>query len=400
VRARWVAAALAATALSPAAARAEDAYLKAEAVSVVRAKGQAPRDPRDAAWAKAPAAVVLLGAQRTVRLNDADANAHREDAPRPAQVQALRDEKTLAVRVSWVDPTEDRALYDETSVFGDAVAVEMPATFGAEHRLPYVGMGDLEENVVVSLVRATAGTQGAPMSRPRTTVAAGFGSLTRAPLPWMDMMMVYDRKLPGWRATFVRPLTTPEHDVARPLVPFALAVWDGASKQRGGNKALSRWKVLHDASAKPEPAYLERLAYGYGAQAKGDAAKGNALAGAVCVACHRFADHQIAPPELAPDLSNVGIITNPTYLRDSITTPSQIIVPVLNLNRHYAPSKPRDAHGAYPNDDTYQWFSVDGEGKRVSRMPSFGGFSPEQIADLVAFLQTLGAPPAAGTGGK
>ncbi|MCB9647719.1 MAG: c-type cytochrome [Deltaproteobacteria bacterium] len=374
-------------------ARADDAYLKAEAVTVTRTQ-KVPKDPRDAAWAKAPAARVMLGAQRTVRLNDRDANPHRDDAQKFAEVQAYSDGKTLAMRVSWVDPTEDRALYDETSVFGDAVAMEMPAAFGAEHRLPYVGMGDPDENVVVSMIRATTSYQGAPMSRPRTTVAAGFGSLTRAPLPWMDMVMYYDRKLPGWRATFVRPVTTPEHDIARPLVPFALAVWDGAEKQRGGNKSLSRWKVLHDAQAKAEPAYLEKLAYGYGAQATGDAAKGKALATAVCIACHRFAEYQVAPPELAPELTNVGVITNPTYLRDSIKEPSQIIVPVLNLNRHYSKSKERDRYGAYQNDDTYQWFSIDAAGKRVSRMPSFAGFSPEQIADLVAFLQTLGTQPA------
>ena len=92
---------------------------------------------------------------------------------------------------------------------------------------------------------------------------------------------------------------------------------------------------------------------------------------------------------------SVSLLSLPGFLlsgcSDSIMQPSQIIVPVLNLNRHYAKGKPQDAHGAYPNDDTYQWFSTGADGQRVSRMPSFAGFSPQQIADLVAYLQTLGA---------
>jgi DMSO reductase family type II enzyme heme b subunit len=355
------------------AASANEAFLRAEAVPVIRARGALPKAPDDAAWSAVAPTEVWVAPQRTVRLNDRDVNP-RADAGQPARVEvrALSDGTKLALHLTWADRTEDRAPPDESARFGDAVAVEMPLEYGAGRRLPYVGMGDERAHVLVAMVRAT--TSGAP--RAGTYVAAGFGSLTRAPLSWMEMAMAYDARAAVWRATFVRPLRAPEHDAGRALVPFAIAVWDGGARERGGNKSLSRWRVLHstDAGVKPEPAYLAELAYGYGPGDAGSADRGRALVESTCVACHRFGAKQIAPPGMAPDLTHIGVIATWAYLRDSITQPSEVVVPGLRTT-------------------PMPWFSVDDKHQKHSKMPSFTNYTKEQLADVLAYLKSLGVAP-------
>lgn len=378
--------------LAGAPALANEAFLAAEGVRVTAAKGALPEGPLDAAWQKVPAATIVAAAQRTVLLMDKDANAYRQAKPIMVEARALTDGERLAVHLSWADSTHDRIRFGGTHAFGDSVAIEMPLEFGAGKRLPYVGMGDPEAHVLISMMRAIVANElGKKDLRKGTYVGAGFGSLTRADLDWLKMDMQYSEADKGWRAVFVRPWSTADHDIARPLVPFAIAIWDGSKHQRGGNKFLSRWRVLVSPDKKAEPEYMEELAYGYNPGEVGNAAVGKALAGAVCSACHRFADKNTAPPQLAPELSNIGVISNYAYLRDSISKPNEIIVPVLNLNRHYSKSAPTDRYGAHPNDMTYQWFTPGPDGTRTSRMPPFV-FPPAQVADIIAYLKTLGAP--------
>lgn len=83
---------------------------------------------------------------------------------------------------------------DEVNVFADSVAVELPARFGLDLRLPAVSMGDDEMPVDVSLLRAMK--QGAALSR---FSAAGFGSLTRqAPAGDASAQLSYDELNPKW----------------------------------------------------------------------------------------------------------------------------------------------------------------------------------------------------------
>lgn len=373
-------------------ASANDEFIAAEGVVVGKAAGALPTGPLDAAWQKVAATKIVAAAQRTVLLMDKDANEHRQDPPIMVEARALSDGKQIALHLSWADATHDRIRFGGTHAFGDSVAIEMPVDFGAGKRLPYVGMGDPEQHVLVSMMRAIVANElGLKALRKGTYAGAGFGSLTRADLPWLKMDMQYDEAKQGWRATFVRPMAAKEHDIARPLVPFALAIWDGSKHQRGGNKYLSRWRILVSKDQKAEPEYMKELSYGYNEGDVGNPAVGQAVVGAVCAACHRFGDKMTAPPQLAPELSNIGVISNYAYLRDSITKPSEIIVPVLNLNRHYDKSKAPDKYRAYPNNMVYQWFSPGPDGKRVSRMPPFT-FPPEQLAHIMAYLKTLGAP--------
>ena len=92
-----------------------------------------------------------------MRLNDRDANEALDllgTAPRALDVRAAHDGRSLAIVLDWRDESEDRAPALETDRFGDGAAIEIPLTFGAGVRLPYVGMGDESASVMLYLQRA------------------------------------------------------------------------------------------------------------------------------------------------------------------------------------------------------------------------------------------------------
>lgn len=367
------------------AAGANERFLAEETVEVKQVRA-VPPTPDDPGWAALPAKAIGVAPQGSVRLNDATANARREQRKSArVTIKAAYDHRALGVWLEWEDESEDLA-GDETNAFADTVALQLPARFGPGTRLPYIGMGDEEQHVYVYRVRASSNAPG-----PTAHVAAGFGSLTRQADGGLRGAMRYDRARKRWRALIVRPLVVGEHSLAQGLVPFALAVWDGARAERGGDKLLSSWKFLRLASTPIPPGYLEQLAWGYGPSEVGDAAKGKALVDAMCSACHHVGERRFAPPGFAPDLSTIGAIATYPYLRDSVVAASDVIVPHLNVNRHYSKSGRRDANGAYPNNETYVWYVVGQDGKKQSKMPDFKGLPAQNVADIVAYLKTLGA---------
>jgi DMSO reductase family type II enzyme heme b subunit len=375
-----------------AASPATDAFLKAEGLAVA-AVAALPTSTSDAAWQRVPPTDVALAPQLAITLNDKDANQARGQRTPPAlTVRAASTGKDLALLLEWADAAEDRALTDETDRYGDGVAVEIPVRFGAGKRLPYVGMGDAGAPVLVHFARAAqAGAKSDVIVR--TAVAAGFGSLTRAPIGWARAGMNYDAAAKRWRALFIRPLAAKEHTMDAALVPIAFAVWDGSRDQRGGNKLLSGWRFLRMPNKAPDAAFIAELAYGYGPGEVGDATRGKAFVETVCVSCHRIGAKAFAPADLAPELTNVGVVSSYAYLRDSVLAPSSVLVPSLNRNRHYNKAGPRDANGAYPHGDLGAFAAVDASGAPVSKMPAFSTMPKEQLADVLAYLKSLGATP-------
>jgi complex iron-sulfur molybdoenzyme family reductase subunit gamma len=371
-----------------AASPATDRFLAADGIVV----GSAPAVPAtvdDAGWASAMATSVVVAPQSTVTLNDKGANAFRQSpAPGNVVVRAIASPTELGVLLEWDDATENRFV-GETDSYGDSAAIEMPVAFGAGQRLPYIGMGDAGSHVVVHMVRAM--DQGKVTTR--HAVAAGFGSLTAAPLGWMKTGMAWQPKTKRWRALFVRPLKAPEHSVDAAIVPIAFALWDGARDQRGGNKVLSAWHVLRLPGRAPDATYVAELAFGYGDGDVGDAARGQAMVEAICLSCHRIGAKGYSPPDLAPELTNVGVLSSYSYLRDSVMTPSAALVPNLNVNRHQDRTKPKDDNGAHAHGSLGAFAVNDGSGTAQSVMPGFGAMPKEQVADIVAYLKTLGRAP-------
>ncbi len=355
------------------------AYLSAEGIEVAKV-AKVPKRADDRAWSHAAVHEVLAHPQRTMRLPDKTANAHLLRAPTPVQVRALHDGTSLSVKLTWPDDTETRPVADAAS-FGDAAAMELPVTFGRGVRLPYIGMGDAGQNVLVYLLRtAKDGSYG------REYTGAGFGSLTRTNVGGFYGDITYSPAQKMWQAVFVRRLTSHGHTIARGAVPVAFAVWNGALHERGGNKALTSWKTLHLQGLNDDAAYLKELSFGYGEGEYGDPAAGKAMVESMCIACHHVGDKALVPAELAPSLQSVGGIATYRYLYDSITNPNQILVPNPNKNRHHQVGGPQDPYGALPHNPGFSW-SVDmGGGKTNSKMPPFA-LPKEQVLNMVAYLK-------------
>jgi len=362
-------------------ASANEAFLRAEVVDAVAAT-KLPMSVADPAWQQLSARSFRISPQRTVRLNDLRSNEVLKSGPgiSEVRVKAAATAQQLRLWLEWDDPAKEVVREDEVNVFADSIAVEVPERSGRGVRLPAIGMGDAEQHVGVSMLRATKG--GALASQ---FIAAGFGSLTRqAPAVMTTAELQYDDALKRWRAVFTIPIDGDR----RALVPVAFAVWDGARGERAGYKRLSSWHFVRLPNRPLDDAWVKELAYGFFPGDLGDVARGKALAEAVCVACHHLPGKALTPPGLAPSLVGIGAISTPRYLRDSITTPSAVVLPGLNPNQHYVANGPRDNNGALPNADAFRWWSPGPDGGQVSKMPPFA-FPPEQLADLVAFLKSL-----------
>jgi len=367
------------------------ASLAAETLEAVEVAAPLPSDPAAPLWDSLPAMAVVAAPQVTIRLNDRRANeALAKETNHAVRIRAATDGESLAVIVEWSDATESRATADGIDVFGDAAALQFPLRFGEGIRLPYVGMGDDEQQVAVYLQRA--GAQGTVA---REAVGSGFGTLARRDLGTLRVGMHYNPVAKGWRAIFVRPLVAAGHDLRRGLVPFAVAVWDGAAFERGGNKALSGWKFLRLSRYPLEPGYVATLSWGHSPGDLGNWKRGKELFDGMCTPCHSAGAHR-APPGIAPDLSAIGVIATPGYIRDSILTPSAVIVPNPNPAQHQDRSGKPGATGTWPADEAYVWYQRGPDGKKTSTMPDYSSMPKEDVADIVAYLKTLGTESPAG----
>jgi|GEM_PF-1324602 len=344
-------------------------------------------EPTDKQWSKAPPMEVQFSRQRTVSLMDMDANEKLETTlgPRPATVRVLYNADSIGIWVNWPDPVKDELNLDD-GTYGDAMAMSLPVVFGPGEPLPYLGMGDIEHPVVIASKRANRHAK-----QERQFIAAGFGSLQPIDIN-TEMSMTYDDATKSWTAVFVRPYTDGNLDLAgKPVIPFALAMWDGSDLERGGYKSVLRWHAIHLAPEEPDATYVDALRWGEDGREIGNVAHGKELAGQLCVACHHFDDKAMAMPGIAPNLSNIGIQASASYLRDSITEPSKVVVRNPNSNRHYTKAGGRDDRGGYPINPMYQWFTKSEDGEYVSKMPKYGHLTETDVNDIVAYLKSLGA---------
>ena len=325
----------------------------------------------------------------TFQLPDRRANAAlARPGPAAVLVRAATDGTDLALLLEWQGGKDDGAAAGETDRYADAVAVQVPLHFGPGVRLPYVGMGDEAQPVAIDLLRAEAGGTSS-----REAVAAGFGSLTRASLGGVRGELRRDPARGTLRASLVRPLAAGPVDLRAGLVPVAFAVWEGDRAERGGNKSLSGWKVLRLGRWPADAVYAAELGWGRRPGELGDVARGKQLVLGMCAGCHVVGDRKVARPGIAPDLTGVGVIATPAYLRESIVKPSAVIVPSPNPARHQDRAAAPDARGTWPPAEAFRWSRVDAAGRRISKMPPFA--LPEADVDaMVAYLMTLGGEPA------
>lgn len=256
------------------AAVAADLHLRVEETNQVLSV-----DPFDPAWAKIQGIAVPLMAQRIAPPGGGGAVAS-------ITMKAMQHKEGIAVWVSWKDATKNENP-SRADQFADAVALQFPLQPGT---MPSPFMGDQDLAVAIWRWSASAqkdfdeGYQHATATLPRLVAddyahedqvafragegagnivslrrrlspvehaaAKGFGSLTSLsdqPIQgkgaWKDGVwyVVFHRSVTGtptlWRGT---------------TLPIAVAVWDGAGRERNGMKSVSVWQTL-DLPGAPAP---------------------------------------------------------------------------------------------------------------------------------------------------
>ncbi|WP_457640309.1 ethylbenzene dehydrogenase-related protein [Persephonella sp.] len=359
-------------------------FMKYEVLNGQYVKEEISADPEAYLWKTVRGKKVFLYPQISVRLNDKNAN---KLIPKKKLVEAMvkvaYNDNSIAVYIRWKDKTPSIQTVYDTNKFADGVSVEFPNSFGRGITLPYVGMGDENHPVTVYLQKTVEGRD-----YQKVFISEGFGSLTEINEP-AEIQMKYNEKTQEWTAVIKRPLKTENSNLKAGLVPVAFAVWDGSKLERDGNKSLSRWKFIKLDRYKIDEEYLKYVSWGYPPKQLGDPKRGKKLAiQNGCAACHRFDDQLSAQVGVAPDLSNIGGIANPVYLKESLINPSDVVIRNLNPNRHYNKYEKPDRFNAYPNNDMYQWY-INVNGKKQSKMPSFKHLSEQDINDIISYLSTL-----------
>ena len=359
-------------------------FMKYEVINGQYIKGEIPSDPGAYLWKTVRGKKVFLYPQTSIRLNDKNANRLIPGKKAiEAMVKVAYNDDHLAVYIRWKDKTPSVQPAYDTNKFGDGVSVEFPIKFGKGVSLPYVGMGDEKHPVIVYLQKNIAGRD-----YQKVFISEGFGSLTEIEEN-VEIDMKYDNENNQWQVVIKRPLKTSNSNLKSWLVPVAFAIWDGDKFERDGNKSLSRWKFIKLNRFNIDKDYLKYISWGYPPKKLGNPKRGKKLAiQNGCAACHRFDDQRTAPVGMAPDLSNIGGISNPIYLKESIVNPNDVVIRNLNPNRHYNRYGKPDKFNAYPNNDMYQWY-ISLNGKKQSKMPSFSHLSEQDLKDLISYLSTL-----------
>lgn len=228
-------------------------------------------DPGDSVWKRAPAVEVPLSAQSVTYPFGGGSVAM-------VRAQAMHDDDTLFVRVSWDDSTADIRT-SRVEDFADAVAVQFPAV--ASSSAPAICMGqadngvniwqwradrqgelpgaveDLNANGYVDLYPSTddlfftAREAGNVVAQDGKTpvedlVAGGFGTLS----PAADQSVLGQGHWGSgkWAVVFSRPFVSdddgrPTFDVGS-VTDVAVAAWDGDHDDRNGQKAVSQFLRL------------------------------------------------------------------------------------------------------------------------------------------------------------
>ncbi|MBT7670274.1 MAG: cytochrome C [Bdellovibrionales bacterium] len=341
---------------------------------------------RDTSWVNTTPTAITLYPQRSIRLSDRQANAALDHAkPLVAEVKVRYNSSELVVMVSWKDRSYSIALEHRVATFGDQIALSLPLNYPKNGVVPHIGMGDSKHPVALYLQKAVK--QKNPFQQ--TYLARGFGSLTQTKKLSAYMTMNYDKSFGGWRALFKLPLTGKLKTVLNSgLFPISFALWNGKQHERGGNKRISSWHFIYRPEREVNQRLVKKLSYGLATPILGDVKEGEKLVKTNSTFCHRIGPYLSTPEGVAPNLSGIGGVALPAYLKESIVTPDAIVVRNLHLNRHYQKGGERDAHGAYPHNMRYKWYRKGKKGVLHSNMPSYQAIlTPEQLNSVVLYLQ-------------
>ncbi len=229
-----------------------------------------PQDPGDTAWEKIETFRVPLNPLWP------------EPDPIPAvAVKALHDGRRLVIHCSWRDSIANGAPV-RVQDFQDAIALQ----FSMNGTTPFLGMGDAQNPVNIwqwkagwqqetdgqrqdvetiyasmhsdlyfetnALYRTAEAAANLVAQRHRSPIedanACGFGTMKSQSLASQNVSGKGIWRDGHWTVLFVRDLKSRDPDdvkfTAAKAVPTALAVWDGANRDRNGRKVISNWYQL------------------------------------------------------------------------------------------------------------------------------------------------------------
>ena len=273
------------------ATRPASAQQSQKASLLAKAVASVPEDPQDPRWQNADSLDVPLAPQAVVkpRLFEAGIKA--------LTARALYDTERIAIHLTWRDASSD-ARIGSPGTFRDAVAVEFPGDPAAG--IPYFAMGEPDKPVVIYQWKAdwqfaekgdedglhpqmavdwypfsgraageiaeaadyakggdrmfvtswhAGNSLGDRDLQGRTPIekleAEGFGTLTALPADRQDARGKAAWKDGVWSLVLTVPRAQERFAFAPGMtVPVAFAAWDGAKRERGGEKAVSTWYFM------------------------------------------------------------------------------------------------------------------------------------------------------------
>ncbi|MFP4331711.1 MAG: ethylbenzene dehydrogenase-related protein [Campylobacterales bacterium] len=353
-------------------------------------------------WMAADFQKIELYPQTAVFMSDE--NAHKKNiiaVSKEALVGVLYNDKEIAFKLIWPDNTKDIQLANSTDSFADGFAVQLPQEIKNASSIPYIGMGDDNNPVVVYLNKAVQSIAKSPegdnkdrlaslslnlygqeltdfeqqaKSKVMTSayskafVAKGFGSTTeiRDDEYKFSTDMKYDND--RWNGVVVKNIKDSySNQDANGAFLVAFAAWDGKRDNRDGMKLLSSWQPV-TLPDKKDSINLNAI----NQPVEGDIEKGREVAIANCASCHWFQGAETAPAYMAPGLYNIGGYATTEYIKDSILKPNKVIVPGYNANAHSA----------------FLWYT-EADGVKTSTMPGYDWLDKESLNNLMAYLKTL-----------
>lgn len=354
-------------------------------------------------WKAAKFTEVKLYPQTTIKLNDKNANAlNSNNSSKKVKIGAIYNDKDIAFKVMWADASENVFNSDSTTAYADGFALQFAKDYSDATKLPYIGMGSKDREVIVHIQKAYKsvyepngnGDVANQVSRNNTNyfednlkkfdekvanlgnkdyqrafVSAGFRSMTeiKDESSNFNANMKYEHK--RWEATLTRPLKDSYLNLNSGAIPVAFAVWDGEKMGRDGLKHLSTWLPVKLIGKSGGEEFISKV----NEVPAGDVANGKELVAQNCTACHNYTGSDNGMPYMAPNLSNIGGYSTTAYLRESIVNPNAVIVPGYNRNAH----------------KNYAWYNLDEKGNRISAMPAYDWMDEKSVNDIVAFISTL-----------
>jgi DMSO reductase family type II enzyme heme b subunit len=219
-----------------------------ETIFSLRTSENLKASPEAVVWQKSPKTQVKLRALQSIN-----------SATSGLWVQSLHNDEQIAFRLQWRDASPNRA-EQGVSRFLDGAALQF-ARSSAIHST-YYGMGEKNKSVNIWHWRADSNQKvvGSDVASRSMKVdpfreqaveelnASGFGTLTVQSLEDQQILGKGVWQDGQWSVVFVRNLDTGSpYDTSFAKVGKALmavALWDGASKEKNANKRVSFWQEL------------------------------------------------------------------------------------------------------------------------------------------------------------